>query len=328
MLVYILFVIGFVFLIKGADYLVDGASSIAKRFHVRNLVIGLTVVAFGTSAPELVVNIIASLQGNVDLLVGNIIGSNISNILLVLGVAAIIFPLKITKGTTWKQIPFSLLAVFVVFFAVNDLLINRLSPSILSRSEGLILLSFFIIFIYYLFGIAKVEGEPGERFITQKWYNSVGMILGGIIGLTIGAKWVVDGAIAFSQVFNISEGFIGLTLVALGTSLPELATSAVAAYRKKEDIAIGNIIGSNIFNLFWVLGISAIIKPIPFNIEFNADILVLIIVSLLLFLFIFISRKASQWFVFISRNYTLERWQGILFIILYFSYLIFLFYRG
>lgn len=326
-MVYILFFIGFVFLIKGADYLVDGASALAKKIGVSTLVIGLTIVAFGTSAPELVVNIIASVQQNTDLAIGNIIGSNISNILLVLGITAFIYPLKITTGTAWKEIPFSLLATAAVFFIVNDVLINTAGPNIITRSEGLILLSFFIIFIYYTFGIARVEGEPGEEIKELKWYASVGAILGGLIGLTIGGKWVVDGAIAFATMFGLSEAFIGLTVVAIGTSLPELATSIVAAHKKKEDIAIGNIVGSNVFNLLWILGLSSVIQPIPFNHNMNIDIIILAIITFILFAFIFISRKKTVW-LYISRNYVLERWQGLLFVLLYVAYLGFLIYRG
>jgi len=316
---YALFVLGLIILIKGADILVEGSSSIAMQFHISDLVIGLTIVAFGTSTPELFVNIIASLKGNTDIAIGNVLGSNISNIFLILGISSIIFPLSVSKGTVWKEIPFSLLAVFVLGVMVNDHLINGNPFSILSRADGIILLSFFVVFIYYTFGIAKrIEGM--EELVPKKpqaFYKSILMILLGFTGLTLGGKWIVDGAVYFATMFGMSESLLGLTIVAVGTSLPELATSAVAAYKKNVEIAVGNVVGSNIFNIFFVLGISSIIKPLPFKSSSNIDIGVVIIASILLFFCMFTGQKQS-----------LERWEGVMFILAYAVYIVFLISLG
>jgi cation:H+ antiporter len=312
MLTYILFVIGFIFLIKGADFLVDGASSIAKKLKISTLVIGLTIVSFGTSAPELVVNIISAVQGQGDLAIGNIIGSNISNILLILGVSAIICALRVGKGTIWKEIPLSLLAILIIFVLSNDGIIDGLGFSALTRIDGIILLAFFIIFIYYTFGIAKVQGIERDKSIKiYKNRISILMIIAGLAGLALGGKWIVEGAVKIATELGVSEAVIGLTVVAIGTSLPELATSAVAAYKKRVDIAVGNVVGSNIFNLFWILGVTSTIKPIEFAPILNRDIIVCIIATFLLFAFMFLGKKRE-----------LEKWQGGVFLGLYIAYLI------
>ncbi|MFH1890980.1 MAG: calcium/sodium antiporter [Candidatus Kuenenbacteria bacterium] len=315
---YFLFIAGFVILIKGAGWLVDGASSVAKKFGISTLVIGLTVVSFGTSAPELIVNILASIKGSSDIAIGNILGSNIANILLILGVAAAIFPLTVKRGTVWKEIPLALLAVIVVALMANDILIEGSGWSGLTRIDGFMLLAFFLIFLYYAFETSKVSGSSGETKIKiHPLPASLGMIVGGLIGLTLGGKWVVDGAVAIAQTFNISEALIGLTIVAIGTSLPELATSAIAAYKRNADIAVGNVVGSNIFNMFWILGLSATIRPLPFSAALNTDVLVTMVATILLFMVMFIGKK-----------HTLERWQGFLFVTLYFIYIAYLIYRG
>lgn len=311
-----LFLVGFYFLIKGADWLVNGASSIAKKFRVSDLMIGLTIVSFGTSAPELIVNLIASFQGSADLAIGNIVGSNISNILLILGVAAVIYPLTVKRNTTWKEIPFNILAIFALWFLVNDVLIDQGGISILSRIDGLILLSFFAIFLYYTFGIAKVEGE-GEDVKKYNIWMSVLMIIAGMLALAFGGKWIVDGAIIIARFLGMSESMIGLTIIAVGTSLPELAATAVAAWRRNADIAIGNVIGSNIFNIFWILGLSSVIKPLIFNPILNIDIYIMAITTVILFLFMFVGKKNI-----------LQRWQGIVMLCLYALYIIYLILRG
>jgi cation:H+ antiporter len=315
MVIYLLFVLGFVLLIKGADYLVDGASAIARRFNISDLVIGLTVVAFGTSTPELFVNIIASAKGNTDIAIGNVLGSTISNVFLILGVSAIIYPLSVSKGTVWKEIPFGLLAVIVMGLMVNDRLIDGSHSSLLTRIDGLVLLAFFSIFIYYSFSIAEaIEGmrehAPDK---THGIAKSFLLLIVGLIGLTLGAKWIVDGAVALATNFGMSESLVGLTIVAIGTSLPELATSAMAAYKKNVEIAVGNVVGSNIFNIFLVLGISSTIKPLPFQTRSNFDIGVVTLASLLLFLFMFTGKKRS-----------LDRWEGVVFVFLYIGYITFL----
>lgn len=307
---------GFALLIKGADFLVDGASSLAKKLKVSALVIGLTVVAFGTSAPELIVNIFASAQGNTDIALGNIIGSCIANILLILGLSAVIFPLAVKRGTAWKEIPLALLASILVAFMVNDAIIDGGFISALTRIDGFALIAFFIIFIYYTFGIAKAEEGEGHEIKVRSIPISFLMIAGGLAGLTLGGKMIVDSAVAIARAFSVSEALIGLTIVAVGTSLPELATCITAVLKKNADIAVGNIVGSNIFNLFFILGTSAIIAPLPFSSILNFDVLALIAATFLLFFFMFIGKLRI-----------LERWQGMMFVILYFSYIVYIVIR-
>jgi cation:H+ antiporter len=318
-LTYLLFIAGFVLLIKGASFLVDGASAMARRLNVSDLVIGLTVVAFGTSTPELFVNVIASAKGNTGIAIGNVLGSNIANILLILGVSSVIHPLEVTKGTVWKEIPFSLLAALVLGVMANDQLIDQKNFSALSRIDGLILLSFFSIFMYYSYSIAgEIEGVKQHVQMEEKsTVKSLFFVGAGLAALALGGKWIVDGAVVIAKNFGMSESLIGLTIVAVGTSLPELATSATAAYRRNAEIAVGNVIGSNIFNIFFVLGISSIIKPLPFNLKDNLDIGAVILASLLLFLFMFTGKKRS-----------LDRWEGAIFLVLYAVYIIFLFVTG
>ncbi|MCD4755362.1 MAG: calcium/sodium antiporter [Deltaproteobacteria bacterium] len=315
--VLILFVLGFVVLIKGADFLTDGASSIAEKLKVSDIAIGLTVVSFGTSLPELMVNIIASRQGNSGIAIGNILGSNIANILLVLGVSAIISPIIIRKKTVWVEIPLSLLAVLILGVLGNDALLYGVRSSVLTKSDGMVLLFFFAVFMVYIFTIAKENRENGHLETKQiRTWSAVFMILGGSVALFLGGKWVVDGAVHLARTFGMRESDIGLTIVALGTSLPELATCAVASFKNKSDISIGNVVGSNIFNIFWVLGCSSIIRPIPFQKGVNSDLVFTMLVSLLLFLM-----------MFIGRSKILHRWEGIMFLFLYCSYMIFAFIR-
>lgn len=314
MLTYILFLGGFILLIKGADLLVDGASSIAKKMKVSNISIGLTVVAFGTSMPELVVNIFASYQGNPEIAIGNILGSNIANILLILGISAIIYPLTVQKNTIWKEIPFSLLAAIIVGILASDALIDGRNFSELSRSDGFILIGFFVIFMYYIVSIAKDADDTQDIEIKDMSNGkSILYLIGGLLGLTIGGKFIVDGAVQIAGEFGLSESFIGLTVVAIGTSLPELATSAVAAYKKNVDIAVGNIVGSNIFNIFWILGVSSLIKPLPFNPSSIYDLLMTLLASLFLFLFLFVGRK-----------HQIDKTKGIIFVLIYIGYIVFL----
>ncbi|MFH1672957.1 MAG: calcium/sodium antiporter [Pseudomonadota bacterium] len=319
MLPYLLLIIGFALLIKGADFLVDGASSIARRFHVSDLVIGLTVVAFGTSTPELFVNIVAGLKGNTDIAIGNVLGSNIANVFLILGVSSLIYPLTVGKGTVCKEIPLSLLAAIVLCILANDQLIDNRDFSALTRIDGLIFLSFFIIFIYYSFSIAKtIEGM--EEHVPTKVHGlikSLLLVVLGLIGLSLGGQWIVGGAVHMALKFGMSQSLVGLTIVAVGTSLPELATSAVAAYKRNVEIAVGNVVGSNIFNIFFVLGISSLIKPLPFHANSNIDIGVVILANLLLFAFMFTGRRRL-----------LDRWEGGLFLGFYATYVVFLIIRG
>jgi cation:H+ antiporter len=315
----LLIILGFGLLIKGAEVMVDGASSIAKKFKVSDLVIGLTVVAFGTSAPELVVSLLSAWNGNTDIALGNVLGSTIANTLLILGVAASIYPLHVAKNTVYKEIPFNLLAVVLLGIMANDLFLDGISQTIISRSEALVLLSFFIIFMYYTFGIASSapdQTEAGE-IKERKTLISIGMVVIGITALVIGGNWVVSSSVSIATSFGISEALIGFTIVAIGTSLPELVTSAVAASRKQTDIAIGNVIGSNIFNTFWILGITGLITPLPVNPGANLDLSVALGASLALFLALFVGKR-----------HQLERWQGAVFIAVYITYLTALVIRG
>ncbi len=317
MLTYILFIIGFILLIKGADYLVDGASALAHRLGVADLIIGLTIVSFGTSAPELLVNVVASFRGASDIGIGNILGSNIANLFLILGVAGLIYPLRIKKSTTWKEIPLNILSALVLLFIANDVLIDQAETSMISRIDGLLLMMFFVIFIYYTIGLAHAEKNHDVEYRKHGYMKSLIMIVVGCIGLAFGGKWVVDGAVNIASQFGLSEALIGLTIVAVGTSLPELATSAVAAYKKNTDIAIGNVVGSNLFNIFWVLGLSAAIKPLPFDEMINTDILVYLLATVMLFLYSFTGRKNH-----------IDKWEGGIFVVCYVAYIIFLVWRG
>lgn len=317
MLTYILFAVGFILLIKGADILVEGASAIAQRFNIPSIVIGLTIVSFGTSAPELVVNIFASLEGKGDLNLGNVLGSNIANILLILGVSGTIHALKIKKGTVWKEIPFALLAVVVLGIVANDALIDEQSFNTISRIDGLMFFSFFIIFMYYTFGISQTNGGHGEPIHKLSMPKATTMFVIGLVGLTFGGNFIVDGAITIARSFGVTEALIGLTIVAFGTSLPELATSIVAARKGNIDIAVGNVVGSNIFNIFLVLGTTALINPITFNPVLNIDILIAIGVTLMLFLSAFVGKRHS-----------VDKWQCGLYLFLYALYMAYLFARG
>jgi cation:H+ antiporter len=321
MMVYILFAIGFVVLIKGADYLVAGSASIAQKYNVSDLVIGLTIVSMGTSMPELIVNILASNSGASDIAIGNVIGSNISNILLILGVAAVIYPLSIQRSTTYSEIPYSIVALLLVAFVANAILFSSSDLHTISRGDGIILMLFFALFITYILRLAKegradlIEETPEEIMPMGK---SILFVLLGMAGLFFGGKWVVDGAVRIAFEFGLSEKLIGLTIVAIGTSLPELVTSAVAAYKKNTDIAVANVVGSNIFNLLWVLGVSAIIRPLNFDTQINTDIFVLLVASCFMIFGLGMDRNRKQ----------LGRPAGILFLFAYASYLVFLVYRG
>lgn len=314
---YVLLIIGFIVLIKSASWLVDGSSSLARQFGIPSLVIGLTIVSLGTSAPELAVNVIAGIKGSSDLAVGNILGSNIANILLILGVAAMIYPLALKRNTIWKEIPFSLLAVLVLFFMANDISLNGDPIAVLSISDGLTLVSFLLIFLYYVYTIAKDNKEESVEIKKRSVRIAVLMIITGAFGLFFGGKWIVDGAIQLASQFGVSETLIGLTIVAVGTSLPELATAMAAAYKRQADILVGNVVGSNIFNIFFILGAVAIITPTSFKPQLNFDILIVLAATLFLFLSMFIGKK-----------HKLERWQGVMFVGLYVAYLTVAVIRG
>lgn len=305
----LLLIVGLIALLKGADWLVDGASSLARRLGIAPIVIGLTIVAFGTSAPELVVNMVASYNGNTDIAIGNIVGSNIANILLILGIAGCITPLVVKKNTVWKEIPLALLAIILALVMASDITITGVGSNLLDRIDGIVLIAFFIIFLYYTYEISRSEHASDEiqvQSLPASWLR----VLGGLAFLVIGGKLAVDGAVNIATSLGVSQRVIALTVVAIGTSLPELLTSAVAAYKNKVDIAVGNVVGSNIFNIFWILGLSAFMSPLPFSSANLIDAFVAIGASFLLFLTMFIGRR-----------HTLDRWQSITFILLYIGYI-------
>jgi len=313
----IFLVVGLALLVKSADWLVAGASSIAKSKNMSDMVIGLTIVSFGTSLPELVINLYSSFQGSSEIAIGNVFGSNIANILLILGVAAMVHPLKIHKPTIVSEIPFSIIAALLVGFLANAFLFD-VDPSLkLSRLDGGILIFFFLLFLIYIFKVNQENLAEEEYKAKYTFKKSTFFIALGLIGLFFGGKLTVDGAVAIARTLGMSEAFIGLTIVAVGTSLPELVTSAVAAYRKQVDIAVGNVIGSNIFNIFWILGLSALIKPLPFEVTGNIDIVMIIISSILIILVLPLSKRRS-----------IEKWHGVLFVLIYAAYIYYLIQRG
>lgn len=315
---YILLAIGMVILIFGAHLLVQGASSFAKMLNIPNLIIGLTVVAFGTSFPELVINVFSSLNGQSDLAVGNVIGSNIINVLLVIGLAAIVKPMQIQNYTVRYELPFALLGMALLFVVANDGLINQTATSTLHRSDGIIFLAFFLIFIYYTFVVTTSSHRPhepheGHDVKEMSKLKSTLFILLGMVGLYFGGEFIVNSATKLAHEWGLSQVVIGILVVALGTSLPELATSVVASFKGNADMAIGNIVGSNIFNVFLVLGVSATISPIDFNPSINIDLLVAFLSTLLLFIF-----------VFTGKGRRVDRVEGSIFLVLYFTYVVWL----
>jgi len=314
----LLLLFGFVLLIGGAEYLVRGASSIAARLNISPLVIGLTIVAFGTSAPELTVNVLAALRGSTDLAISNVVGSNIANILLVLGVAAIITPLKVKSNTVWKEIPFALLGAVMILILGNDALLDNTGFNAITRTDGLALLSLLVIFLYYIYGLVKSEKSPETEDVKEySLWISIGLFIGGLIGLVVGGQFLVNSAVSIATSLGISEALIGVSIIAFGTSLPELATTVVAVRKGQRDVAIGNVVGSNIFNIFWILGITSTIAPIPFSSAINADVLVGIGASLLLFVFMFTGRRHG-----------VNRKEGIAFFALYIVYIVYVIMRG
>ncbi len=313
MMVILLLVVGFILLIKGADLLVTGASALAKKIGVSDLVIGLTVVSLGTSTPELLVNIFASIQGNADIAIGNVIGSNIFNVLLILGVSSLIYPLTVGKGTVWKEIPFSLLAAVLLGALANDVLFDQASSSILGRIDGFVLLAFFGIFMYYVACMPK-DGVDDQKsdVVNMGLMKSLALVVFGLAGLVFGGKLVVDSAVAIASRFGLSQSLIGLTIVAAGTSLPELATSAVAAYRKNSDIAVGNIVGSNIFNVLFIVGLSGMVTPLGINGDVLIDTVLLIGITITAVIFSITGQKISK----------IEGWILVTMYFTYISYII------
>lgn len=280
----ILLIIGLLLILWGANALTDGAAAVARRFNISNLVIGLTIVAFGTSAPEFIISFLSSLNGSAELAIGNVVGSNIFNGLMIVGVTALVAPIPIGKGTLSKEIPLYVLSSCALFVCANDVLIDGGDTNIISRTDGLMLLCFFAIFLGYTFAIAHQGDDTGEEATPApaSLWKSVLFILLGLAALIGGGQLFVNGASGIARSLGVSESVIGLTLVAGGTSLPELATSVSAALKKNPGIAIGNVIGSNLFNAFAVLGASATINDLPLGGITNFDFLTLLTASILL----------------------------------------------
>ncbi len=311
-------VLGLFLLIFSADFLVKGASSVAKKFKISPLVIGLTIVAFGTSMPELIVNLLAATKGQPGLALGNIIGSNIANILLILGVSAAIRPIIVKKSTIWREIPFALLASGILLVICNDMFFDGMSDNLLSRTDALSLLVLFCIFLVYVVSLIKSDPssvESEEITVYSGWLDFI-FCVGGMTGLYLGGEFLVNHASILARNAGVSEAMIGLTIVAFGTSLPELITSITAAMKKQNDIAVGNVIGSNIFNVFWILGITGSISPLAFQSTQNIDLLVAFGATALLFFGVFL------------KPHTITRAYGIIGVLLYLSYMGFVVYRG
>ena len=304
----ILLVIGFVVLIKGADFFVDGASGIAENFHVSKMLIGLTIVAFGTSAPEFAVSIKSLLSGNGDIVLGNVIGSNILNILLILGTAALFHSLTVKSNTVKKELPITLMITSAFSVMISDNLFDKNAINSFSRGEGIILVLFFGVFLYYLISMArnKVDSEDGKDTISMK--KAILFSVVGMAGIVLGSNFVVDSAAYIAKALGVTERMISLTIIALGTSLPELVTSVTATRKGEYDIAIGNVVGSNIFNIGMVIGIPVMLfGGIP-QIAFSyVDIIVMITSAILLFMFSF-------------GDYKITRREGIIFLLLFIMY--------
>jgi cation:H+ antiporter len=318
MIIHLLWIVlGLVILIFSADYLVKGASSIAKKGNIPPLVIGLTIVAFGTSMPELIVNLLASTKGQSGLAMGNIVGSNIANILLILGVSAAIYPMTVKRSTVWKEIPFAILASGILFILCNDFILDGAATNILSRSDGMVLICLFAIFLTYI--VSLIKSDPAahtDEITTYSWWLDILFFFGGITGLYFGGEFLVSHASILARNAGVSDAMIGLTIVAIGTSLPELVTSITAAIRRQNDIAVGNVIGSNIFNVFWILGVTSIISPLPFQMAQNMDLLVALGATGLLF------------FRVALRPHRITRIYGILGVLFYIAYMGFVILRG
>ncbi len=314
----VLFVVSLTVVVKGADYFVRGAASIAAKLGISPFVVGLTIVAIGTSAPEVVVNVLAAYKGATALSVGNILGSNIVNVTIGLGLAALITPLAIKKQTVWKEIPFVLLASVLVLVLGSDCLVEpQCGDNMLGRTDAFALLAFFLIFIVYTFGLTRVRNEEEEDIAVYAWARSIVFTVGGIVALVGGGKVAVDSAVAIAVALGLSQNLIGLTIVAVGTSLPEIVTALIAVRAGRTDFVVGGIVGSMIFNTFFALGLTALVRPLPFTPANTTDALVLIAVTAALF-----------GALFVGRRHTLSRTQGALFVATYVVYIAFAIWRG
>lgn len=307
-MVYIFLIAGFILLIKGADFFVEGSSSVAKRLRVPSLIIGMTIVAMGTSLPECSVSINASIAGSNGLAISNAIGSNIFNLMMVCGVCALFSPLPVDVGTLKKEFPFSMaVSVIMLVFGVIGMVLGHI--------DGIILIAIFAVFLYWMVSSAKKaraadKGQEEEYEILPVW-KCIFYIVGGMVAIIIGGDVVVDSATEIAHTFNLSDNLIGLTIVAMGTSLPELVTSVVAAKKNEADLAFGNVIGSNIFNILLVLGVAAAISPIEFAMENFIDGVVLVLMSVVVWIFSYSKHK-------------IERGEGIAMVLMYAAYMVYI----
>lgn len=308
----LLLIIGLALVVGGANFLTDGAASIAKRFRLSDLVIGLTVLAFGTSAPELTVSLMAALKGSADIAIGNVIGSNIFNILAIVGITALIMPLTMSNSTIRIEIPLTILSSAVLFFMANDRLFDMAGENVITRTEGFVLLAFFLIFLFYTFNISKGEESPGQvrQFALPL---SIIMVIGGLVALVFGGDLFVDNAAMLAGRMGVSESVVAITIVAGGTSLPELVTTLVAAIKKRPGMAIGNIVGSNLFNILLILGVSSSISPIRIQGITVVDYGIFILSAILLYVFgLFFGNK------------TIKRFEGSILLSLFICYTVYL----
>ena len=310
---YLILIIGFVLLIKGADFFVDGASALSKKFGIPSVIIGLTVVAFGTSLPEAAVSITASLNGSNGISIGNVVGSNIFNLLVVAGASAIFSPVKVDKNIMSKDFPYSIIAALVLMFLSFNVFTNPTGDFVLSQADGIVLLLYFSVFMYYTTKTAlasSVAESNSDEKPLPLWLQLI-YIGAGIAAICYGGNLVVDSATIIAAQFGLSEGLIGLTIAAVGTSLPELVTSIVAAKKGENDIAMGNVIGSNIFNIVFIMGVASLIKPIPVELYSLYDMIVLSVASLAIYLRVLKGRVIDRKF-------------GILMVVSYFVYLVYI----
>lgn len=304
-------IVGLGLILVGANILTDGASAIARRMGISDLIVGLTVVAFGTSAPELAISVLSAVQGNSSLAMGNVVGSNIFNILVIIGMTALVRPIVVGRSILTREIP------MVIFTSVVLLVMGNLQPAIVTRWGGALLLGFFALFMWYTFAQARKAPEPeraeaeeaGASVSVMPWWKSIVFVLGGLAALVWGGDKFVDGASGIASAIGVSDAVIGLTIVAAGTSLPELATSIISAMKGKSDIAVGNVIGSNIFNALMVLGASAVVSPMAFGSIGNLDLLTLTVASVAFWLF--------GWFFKVR---TITRIEGALLFAFYIGY--------
>lgn len=318
---YVLLIVGFALLMVGANYFVKGASNISSLLRVPPILVGLTIVSFGTSSPEATVSIIAALNGNDDVSLGNVVGSNMFNTLFVLGVTAFIAPLVVNSQTIRKEIPFSFLASITLIVLMADIFLQDFTQNALTRSDGIVLLLIFAVFLYYIFELARKsrnELEEPQGQLEEKdrsWIKNSLFTIGGLIAIVLGGDFVVTNSTEIAFSLGMSEALVALTIVAVGTSLPELVTSAVAAWKKESEIALGNIIGSNIFNILFVLGASATISPIGVNVALFTDVMILLVFTVIVL-------------IFALTHYTIGKREGLFLAISYIAYMVYIIMRN